>query len=86
MRERALEGEASRDKKVDANLKLEVLDSTTNILREVLKLVVEGAEVEDLSLAERKAKELYRTALDVWAKLKERQLMRTYEVPRVDKA
>lgn len=57
------------------DLKLEVLDETTKTLREVLELVVKGAEVEDLNLAEKKAKELYRTALDVWAKLKERQLI-----------
>jgi len=75
-----------RNKKANAELRLEVLDSTTNTLKEVLKLVVEGAEVKDLGLAERKAKELYRTALDVWAKLKERQLMRTYEVPRASEA
>lgn len=55
-------------------LKLEVLDEATRTLREVLELMAKGAEVEDLNLAERKAKELYRTALDVWAKLKERQL------------
>jgi hypothetical protein len=78
--------EGSRDEKVNAGLKIEVLDSTANILREVLKLVLEGAEVEDLSLAEKKAKELYRTALDVWAKLKERQLVKRYEASRVDKA
>ncbi len=78
MREGALEGEALRHKKANAGLRLEVLDSTANTLREVLKLVIEGADVEDLSLAERKAKELYRTALDVWAKLRERRLVETY--------
>ncbi|GEM_PF-3171416 len=84
MTKRSSGDEAPRSGKVSTTLELDVLDSATSTLREVLKLVIEGAEVEDLSLAERKAKELYRTALDVWAKLKERQLMRTYDVSRVD--
>ena len=84
MKERALEGEISRGERAKACLSLEVLDSTTNTLREVLKLVIEGAEVDDLSLAERKAKELYRTALNVWAKLKERQLVKSYGASRDD--
>lgn len=84
MKERALEGEISRGERAKASLSLEVLDSTTNTLREVLKLVIEGAEVDDLSLAERKAKELYRTALNVWAKLKERQLVKSYGASRDD--
>jgi len=83
MEERSLEGGTLRDKKVKTGLDLEVLDLTTNTLKKVLKLVIEGADVEDLGLAERKAKELYRTALNVWAKLKERQLMKTYEASRV---
>jgi len=84
MKGRALEGEISRGERAKASLSLEVLDSTTNTLREVLKLVIEGAEVDDLSLAERKAKELYRTALNVWAKLKERQLVKSYGASRDD--
>jgi len=84
MTKRSSGDKAPRSGKVSTTLELDVLDSATSTLREVLKLVIEGAEVEDLSLAERKAKELYRTALDVWAKLKERQLMRTYDVSRVD--
>jgi len=84
MKGRALEDDISRDEKAKASLSLEVLDSTTNTLREVLKLVIEGAEVDDLSLAERKAKELYRIALNVWAKLKERQLVKSYGVSRDD--
>jgi len=86
MKERALEGEISRGERAKVSLSLEVLDSTTNTLREVLKLVIEGAEVDDLSLAERKAKELYRTALNVWAKLKERQLVKSYGASRDDMA
>ncbi|MDH5815598.1 MAG: hypothetical protein QXL22_00595 [Candidatus Nezhaarchaeales archaeon] len=61
--------------KAYTSLRLELLDETTRTLREVLELVIKGAEVEDLNLAEKKAKELYRTALNVWAKLKERQLI-----------
>jgi len=79
MREKVLEDGALESGRARTSLKLEMLDTATNTLREVLKLVTEGAEVEDLSLAERKAKELYRTALGLWAKLKERRLMRTYE-------
>jgi hypothetical protein len=72
------------DKKVNASLSLEVLDSATSSLKEVLKLMTEGAEVENLDLAERKAKELYKTALNVWAKLKERQLIKTYGALHVE--
>jgi hypothetical protein len=51
MKGRALEGKISRGERAKVSLSLEVLDSTTNTLREVLKLVIEGAEVDDLILA-----------------------------------
>jgi len=80
MTKEPLGDEVLKEEKAGASLKLEVLDLAASILREALELVIEGAEVEDLSLAERKAKELYRIALDVWAKLKEKRLMKIYEV------